>query len=72
MDIGSLVVMDHGDMAGMLKFQNEDLVLARNRMGQMAAAGALTGAGAGVGSCFWNLGSRCNRLSKMLIRHHSQ
>ncbi|MEI6026878.1 MAG: flagellar hook-associated protein FlgK [Betaproteobacteria bacterium] len=27
-----------GDMAGMLKFQNEDLVLARNRMGQMAAA----------------------------------
>jgi flagellar hook-associated protein 1 FlgK len=30
-----------GDMAGMLTFQNEDLVLARNRMGQMAAA--LTG-----------------------------
>jgi len=30
-----------GAMAGMLKFQNEDLVLARNRMGQMAAA--LTG-----------------------------
>jgi flagellar hook-associated protein 1 FlgK len=30
-----------GDMAGMLRFQNEDLVLARNRMGQMAAA--LTG-----------------------------
>ncbi|MFN9280628.1 MAG: flagellar hook-associated protein FlgK [Betaproteobacteria bacterium] len=27
-----------GDMAGMLKFQNEDLVLARNRMGQMASA----------------------------------
>ena len=27
-----------GDMAGMLKFQNEDLLLARNRMGQMAAA----------------------------------
>ncbi|MFY8083139.1 MAG: flagellar hook-associated protein FlgK [Rubrivivax sp.] len=30
-----------GEMAGMLRFQNEDLVLARNRMGQMAAA--LTG-----------------------------
>lgn len=27
-----------GEMAGMLKFQNEDLVLARNRMGQMAAS----------------------------------
>lgn len=27
-----------GDMAGMLRFQNEDLVLARSRMGQMAAA----------------------------------
>ncbi|MEI6026712.1 MAG: flagellar hook-associated protein FlgK [Betaproteobacteria bacterium] len=30
-----------GDMAGVLRFQNEDLVPARNRMGQMAAA--LTG-----------------------------
>ena len=30
-----------GDMAGVLHFQKEDLVLARNRMGQMAAA--LTG-----------------------------
>jgi flagellar hook-associated protein 1 FlgK len=30
-----------GEMAGMLRFQNEDLALARNRMGQMAAA--LTG-----------------------------
>ena len=27
-----------GEMAGMLQFQNEDLVLARNRMGQMAAS----------------------------------